>query len=325
MPWSGGQFELAASNYHEASCVEIKKMIMKQSWDRHIEEQWYERVEDRAREVLTITEDLPDRWQLLPQQIAQLLSEVTPAPPEAFIVDALATSIGLLIGAWRKYVERFARTFAPDELLAISKARPKLDDFLTAISWPASQLQVHPSLALSDLRERLCRGEGGKAEEYQQRFGVSIRQPQFTCFMTVQDIEGSAFTLGDTLPVFGSFVVGRQRKHNGEPEPVSFVEHPAGNRLVVAGKNQAAYCSREQLFVSMLTPTYVYVKNMSEVISVKIQGSANESVSSEPAEVRSELMPNVSQTSILAFGEARIMRVPFSILLPAKALRFSNR
>jgi hypothetical protein len=36
-------------------------MIMKQSWDRHIEEQWYERVEDRAREVLTITEDLPDR------------------------------------------------------------------------------------------------------------------------------------------------------------------------------------------------------------------------------------------------------------------------
>jgi|694.fasta_scaffold03064_18 hypothetical protein len=25
MPWSSDQFELAASSYHEASCVEIKK------------------------------------------------------------------------------------------------------------------------------------------------------------------------------------------------------------------------------------------------------------------------------------------------------------
>lgn len=300
-------------------------MIMKLSWDRHLEDEWFERVEDRVREELTITEDLPSRWNRLPKQFAELLSEVSPTPPETFVVDAMATSIGLLIGAWRKYVERFSRSLSPDNLLENLNSRPKLDDFLFAIDWPISKLQTHPSLALSDLQERLCRGEGGKAEEYQQRFGVAIRQPQFACYVTIQDLENSAFSLGETLPVFGTFIVGRQRKHNGEPEPVCFVESPSGNRLVIAGKNQAALCSREQLRVSLLTPNHVYVKNTSDVISVKVQATSEDSTSADYAENRSELMPYIPQLATLSCGEVRILQTPFSILLPTKALSFSNR
>lgn len=299
-------------------------MIMALNWDRHLEDEWFERVEEMVREQLTITEDLPERWRSLPSLLAHMIGEISPAPPESFVVDAVATTLGLLIGSWKRYVDRFIRTASPDRLLEGLQSRPRLEDFLQAIQWPFSKLNTHPSLALSDLQERLVRGEGGKSEEYLQRFGVTIRQPQFACFVTIRELENRAFTSGETLPAFGSFIVGRQRKHSGEPEPVCFVEGTAGNRLVVAGKNQAAHCSREQLLVNVLTPNYIYVKNISDVITVKVQATSTEDGGGEVVEEWSELRPSLPLSNTLECGAVRVLRIPFSILLPTKVLCFSN-
>lgn len=295
------------------------------NWDRHLEDEWFERVEEMVREQLTITEDLPERWGSLPSLLARMIGEISPPPPDTFVVDAVATTLGLLIGSWKKYVERFIRTASPDRLLEGLQSRPRLEDFLQAIQWPFSKLNTHPSLALSDLQERLVRGEGGKSEEYLQRFGITIRQPQFACFVTLHHRENSAFTLGQTLPAFGSFIVGRQRKHTGEPEPDCFVEGPTGNRLVVAGKNEANHCSREQLLVNVLTPNYVYVKNISDVISVRVEAASEEPAVDGLAEEHSDLRPLLPRTTNLDCGAVRVLRIPFSILLPMKSLRFSNR
>jgi hypothetical protein len=299
-------------------------MIMAATWDRELEDEWFERVEEMVRGALAIDENLSCRWSTLPMQLAELISQVSPYPPESFIVDAIATTIGLLLAAWKEYVEKFWGTFPPDKLLATLTSRPRLDDFLAAFGWPLSVLTNHQSLALSELQERMFRGEGGSAKEYLQRFGVSIRQPPFSCFVTVQDLKCGVFSLGETLPAFGSFVVGRQRKHNSEPEPVSFVEGQGENRLIIAAKNQPAQCSREQLQVIFLTPKHIYLKNLSEVISLKLQTTFDRAEGTDSLEEPSELNPLRLNLVQLDCGEARVVQTPVSIVFPAKILHFRN-
>ena len=298
-------------------------MIMTISWDRQLEDEWFELVEEKVREYLCVTDDLPTRWHLLPQQLAELLSNIVPSPPRSFIADAIATTIGLLIATWKEYVERFSPSASPDLLLSYLKSRPQLEDFLKAVGWSVAILNDHSSLALTDLQERLCRGEGGTAKEYQHRFGVSIRQPEFNCFVTIQDLDNSAFSAGQSFPAYGSFVVGRQRKHNAEADPICFLEYPSGNRLVIAGRHQAAQCSREQLLICLLTPHHVYVKNISDVISVKLQAAQERSAENAGEEYPSELLPQ--RMAALACGETVVLRTPFSIVLPTKILRLSKR
>jgi|694.fasta_scaffold00597_32 hypothetical protein len=300
-------------------------MIMTISWDRHLEDDWFELVEEKVREYLCVTEDLPARWHLLPQQLAELLSNIAPSPPPAFIADAIATTIGLLIGTWKEYVERFSSSASPDLLVSYLRSRPQLEDFLKAVGWSVATLNDHSSLALTDLQERLCRGEGGTAKEYQHRFGIAIRQPEFNCFVTIQDLDNGAFSVGQSFPVYGSFVVGRQRKHNGEPDPICFLEYPTGNRLVIAGRHQAAQCSREQLLICLLTPQHVYVKNISDVISVKLQIAPESTTGKDVEEHPSELLPQRVQMTPLGCGETVVLRTPFSIVLPTKILRLSKR
>lgn len=300
-------------------------MIMAISWDRELEEEWFEYVEESVRKYLGVTEDLPTRWHMLPRQLAELLSKITPTPPTSFVADALATTTGLLIGAWKEYVERFSTNISPDLLLSNLRSRPQLDDFLKAIGWSSANLIDHSSLALTDLQERLSRGEGGSATEYLKKFGVSIRQPEFTCFVTVQDVDQNAFTLGQTFPAYGSFVVGRQRKHSGEPEPVCFLENPTGNRLVIARRQQASQCSREQLLISLLTPNHVYVKNISEVISVKLQTTSGRSPDDSGEGHFSERFPQRTHLETFGCGVEAVLRTPFSLVLPTKIVRLSKR
>lgn len=299
-------------------------MIMAASWNRDLEDEWFDRVEEMVRGELSIDANLPSRWKMLPSRLAELISCISPYPPEFFIVDAMATTLGLLLASWKEHVEQNWERCTPDQLLATLSLRPRLDDFLIAFGWSRSSLSNHQTLALSELQERMIRGEGGSANEYLQRFGISIRQPPYTCFVTVQDLKSSVFSIGETLPAFGSFVVGRQRKHISEPEPVSFVEGKEENRLIIAAKNQPAECSREHLQVVLLTPKHIYLKNISDVISLKVQPMPEQANANDSLEGPDEECPVRPQLSPLGCGETSILKTPFSVIFPAKILHFRN-
>ena len=299
-------------------------MIMAASWTRDLEDEWFDRVEEMVRGELSIDANLPSRWKMLPSRLAELISCISPYPPEFFIVDAMATTLGLLLASWKEYVEQNWERCNPDQLLATLSLRPRLDDFLIAFGWSRSSLSNHQTLALSELQERMIRGEGGSANEYLQRFGISIRQPPYTCFVTVQDLKSSVFSIGETLPAFGSFVVGRQRKHISEPEPVSFVEGKEENRLIIAAKNQPAECSREHLQVVLLTPKHIYLKNISDVISLKVQSKPEQANANDSLEDPGETDPLHQHLKPLGCGETSILKTPFSVIFPAKILHFRN-
>lgn len=299
-------------------------MIMATSWNRDLEDEWFERVEEMVRGELSIDANLPRRWKMLPTRLAELISCINPYPPEFFVVDAIATSLGLLLASWKEYVERNWESANPDQLLATLQLRPRLDDFLIAFGWSRSSLANHQTLALSELQERMIRGEGGSATEYLQRFGISIRQPPYSCFVTVQDLKSRVFSIGETLPAFGSFIVGRQRKHIAEPEPISFVEGKAENRLIIAAKNQPSECSREHLQVVLLTPKHIYLKNISDVISLKIQPKPEQANANDSLEDPAETNPLRPQLTPLGCGEMCILQTPFSVIFPTKILHFCN-
>lgn len=299
-------------------------MIMAASWNRDLEDDWFERVEEMVRGELLCDTNLASRWQTLPSRLGKLISEIRPLPPESFVVDAIATTLGLLLASWKEHVEQNWERGNPDQFLTTLALRPRLDDFLIAFGWSSSILNSHHSLALSELQERMIRAEGGSAKEYLQRFGISIRQPPYTCFVTVQDVKGNVFAIGETLPAFGSFIVGRQRKHTAEPEPVSFVEGKEGNRLIIAAKNQPAECSREHLQVVFLTPKHIYLKNISDVISLKVQPMPDQVNPNDSLEGPDEECPIRPQLTPLGCGEMRVLQTPFSVIFPAKILHFRN-
>lgn len=298
-------------------------MIMASSWNSRTEDYWFDKVEEFARNQLVVGPDLPDRWLSLPKQLCSLIASIEPPPPESFIVDAIATTIGLLIGTWEDYVRSYVRKLPPDILLSHLHSRPSLENFLTAFQWPTSILRTHHSLALSELEERLGRGEGATAEEYEQRFGIAIRQPAYRVQVTVQDLENSNFSPGNTFPLYGSLIVGRQRQHSREPEPVCFLKAEPHNRLVIAGKQQPDHCSREQLLICALTPQYIYVKNISSILPAKVMQPRGIEATHD-SEPISELSLNPNQVDLLDCGQTAVRKVPFSIALPRKLLRFSG-
>ena len=300
------------------------RMTTNQTWDSDCEDRWFDEVESTVRSLLQYDVNLPQRWILLPEALANLIRSIPGNPPPTFVADAIATSIGLMMASWEKFVSDFSSKLPAEQLLNLLANRPKLERFLEALNLPQTFIQQNPSLARSEMEERVLRGEGCSATEYSMRFGVQLRNPHFRIAAVVTDVADLALSKCQPIPIYGRVMVGRQRKHNAEPPPVSFVEGTEYHRLIIAQMDQSGQCSREQLTIAPLSPNYVFLKNHSSVIPSEIVipkvvpdfvfGSADSLPEAcPPPEVRR-----------LMGEETAVVRIPFSLKLPRKILRFTH-
>lgn len=296
---------------------------------RRQEEDWLDTLEGEIHHDLTIDASLPMRLQGYPSILVERLRQYPGPRRDSVTASAISSCISLTLHAWKNYVQRYQNEVTPDKLFEQLSSIPRLANFLQVANLPDSFVQRFPFLARNELQDRIRLADGASREDYHDRFGINLIEPQNLPWLIIQSLKLKAFISLPTFPLTGCFDIGRQHSH--EMPAVHLSYHGNIRRLVIANKTDVRACSRHQLIVCPLTPHLAYVKNRSDSITIHSGSSAN------PAQLSPTLLlddlpsplpststdPSLASHSLLP-GNSFLSKFPFTLYLPTIALGFHS-
>jgi len=296
---------------------------------RRQEEDWLDLLEGDIHKDLTIDASLPMYLKDYPSVLVKRLHQYTGPLSDSVTASAISSCISLTLHAWKCYVHKFQHEVPPDDLFQQLSDLPRLVDFLLAANLPDSFIQRFPFLARNELHDRIRFADGASKDDYQDRFGVILTEPQHLLWLIIQPLHLTAFISLPTFPLTGRFDIGRQQSREMPAVHLSF--HGNERRLVIANKTDVRACSRHQLIVSPLTPHVAYVKNCSDSIMVQF-GTFTNSVPQAPTLALADPGDPIPSTPTdfalagycLPPGKSVLSKFPFTLYLPTIALGFNS-
>ena len=206
-----------------------------------------------------------------------------------FLVDLICSANCLCLRAWRDYVKANQRVADPETLVKILGRLPRLADYLASVNLDSNIVKKFPTLAKEDLVSRNAYADGGRLEDYIEKYGTKIQppDPRLVIVPTVEteafrDFFGSSFIDNETVlnvnkrfHLLQSFSIGRQK--SGEPSQFDVIYGEKDHRMVIAGKMESSVASRDQIELIVLTPDVLYVKNTGSLFPIVINPVCGES------------------------------------------------
>lgn len=296
---------------------------------RRQEEDWLDTLEGEIHKDLKIDASLPMQLFNYPSVLVKHLQQYPGSLTDSVTASAISGCISLTLRAWKRYVHKYQEEVTPDELLKQLSLVPRLADFLQAANLPDSFVQRFPFLARNELHDRISLADGASKEDYCDRFGINLTEPQHLLWLIIQPLHLTAFISLPTFPLTGRFDIGRQQSREMPAVHLSF--HGNERRLVIANKTDVKACSRRQLIVCPLTPYLAYVKNCSDSIMVQFGTFTNSAQQSATLLLDDRGTPIPSSSTDLALaghwlppGKSILSKFPFTLYLPTIALGFNS-
>ena len=267
------------------------------SWDTRLEEKCFQELEAKFCRKLIPDMTFPDVAKDFPRHVAELVRSLPSGFRTEFLVDIVCSANGLCLRTWRDYVSAHWKQVPPDVLHDQLGQLPSLPKYLSALELGSNIVKKFPTLAREELKNRNAYADGGRSEDYEAKYGCIIPAPEYRLFIAPQTdsmIINEIFGRGSTdyleyvgssymnendsmrrtlkrFPLIQKVSVGRQRSR--EPSPFELVFGEAQHRLIIADKTDVKEASREQMIVSVLTPQFLYIRNISDHFPIECRGN----------------------------------------------------